>query len=145
METERGNGNRKGEGQMKAEANTKTRYEVADPVKSMGIALFCMFVVSLFLLMLLAFLLYKFDLGAGAVRGGMIAVYVISGMTGGLVIGKRMKKQKFVWGLAGGLLYFVILLLFSLLMKRQLDFDFTNVVTTLILCGASGMAGGMIS
>lgn len=130
---------------MRTETNTKTRYEVADPVKAMGIAIVCMFVVSLFLLMLLAFFLYKFDLGVSVVRGGLIVVYVVTGLIGGLVLGKRMKKQKFVWGLVGGLLYFVILFVFSLLMKRELSFDFTNVVTTLILCGASGMAGGMIS
>lgn len=130
---------------MKLGMKLKSRNEMASPLISIGIALFIMFVVSGLLLVLLAFLLYKFDLGESVIRGGIIGVYVISGFIGGLILGKRMKNRKYMWGLVGGLLYFLILFVFSILMKQGMNFDTTKVVTSLILCGASGMTGGMIS
>ena len=76
---------------------------------------------------------------------GIVVIYVISGVIGGFLMGKVMKEQKFLWGLLAGALYFVILLLVSMLVKGGLEMELTKVLTTAILCGASGMAGGMIS
>lgn len=60
-------------------------------------------------------------------------------------MGKIMREQKFLWGLAAGVLYFAILFVVSMLFKGGIDVEPTKLVTTFILCAASGMAGGMVS
>ena len=98
-----------------------------------------------YLLLLLALLLYKMEPGESVIKIGIVAVYVISGLCGGFLMGKRMREQKFLWGLAAGIIYFLLLFGVSLLVKGTGDLQMTRIFSTLILCGASGMAGGMLS
>ena len=74
--------------------------------------LFAYALTGLFLL-LLAFLLFQFDLGEGPVAAGIIAVYVISCLLGGFMAGKIMRKDKYLWGILVGLCYFVLLITVS--------------------------------
>ena len=104
-----------------------------------------MFVISGLLLLLLAMLLFKLELSEEMVKVGIVVIYVVSGLVGGLIMGKRMREQKFLWGLAAGSIYFALLLVMSLLFKGDIEFELSRVLTTAILCMASGMAGGMIS
>lgn len=113
--------------------------------KAVGISLFLMFAVSGALLLLLAFLLYQMELGEEAVKAGIIVIYIISGIAGGFLIGKMRREKRFLWGLCAGVLYFMLLFLISCAVNRGLPQDMVKVLTTLVLCTASGMAGGMIS
>ena len=83
--------------------------------------------------------------GESVIKIGIVAVYVISGLCGGFLMGKRMREQKFLWGLAAGIIYFLLLFGVSLLVKGTGDLQMTRIFSTLILCGASGMAGGMLN
>lgn len=123
----------------------KTRDAKSNPLTAIFAAVFLMFVLSGLLLLILAALLYKMELSESAVKIGIIVIYVISGIAGGFLMGKIMKEQKFLWGLAAGAIYFILLFLVSAVVKGGIDMEMTKVVTTMILCGASGMAGGMIS
>lgn len=130
---------------MNLQNKMKARDAKGNPLHAIFVSVFVMFVVSGLMLLLLAMLLYKMDLSEGAVKIGIVVIYVISGVIGGFLMGKVMKEQKFLWGLLAGALYFAILLLISVLVKGGLEMEMTKVLTTAILCGASGMAGGMIS
>lgn len=130
---------------MNLQNKMKARDAKGSPAHAIFVSVFVMFVVSGLLLLMLAMLLYKMDLTEGAVKIGIVVIYVISGVIGGFLMGKVMKEQKFLWGLLAGALYFAILLLVSVLVKGGLEMEMTKVLTTAILCGASGMAGGMIS
>lgn len=123
----------------------RKRDEAGNPAAAIGMALFVMFVISGLLLVLLAFLLYRFNLSEGVVRGAIVVVYIITGFIGGFFLGKKMKSKKYLWGFIGGLCYFLILFVFSICMKKSLDFNVTKMLTSFILCSASGMAGGMLS
>ena len=130
---------------VKLQSRRKTGDAGGNPVHAMFLSVFVMFLVSGLLLLFLALLLYQMDLSEGAVKIGIVAIYVISGVTGGIMMGKVMKEQKFLWGLAAGVLYFMLLMLVSLLVKGGLEMELAKLVTTGILCAASGMAGGMVS
>lgn len=127
----------------------KPRNEKKNPAVVMGITLGVMYAVSGILLLLLALLLYHMELSEATVRIGVIATYVISGFTGGFLIGKQMQDKKYLWGLLAGGIYFVLLFALSLILKQgmgeALTFDVVRILTTLVLCAVSGMAGGMIS
>ena len=108
-------------------------------------AVFLMYVVSGLLLLLLALLLYKLDLSEAAVRIGVIVIYLVTGMAGGIFAGKKLKEKKFLWGFVTGAVYAAILVFVSFLLKQGMAEEPVKMATTFILCACSAMAGGMIS
>lgn len=127
----------------------RPRNEKKNPASVMGITLIVMYVVSGLMLLLLAALLYNFELSEATVKIGVIVIYIVSGFTGGFLIGKQMQDKKYLWGLFAGGIYYVLLFVLSMVVKQvmgeALAFDAVRMLTTLILCAVSGMAGGMIS
>ncbi|MCI9209823.1 MAG: TIGR04086 family membrane protein [Eubacterium sp.] len=104
-----------------------------------------MYVTTMILLLLLALVLFKMEPQEIVTKIWLIAVYIISGFLGGFLIGKRRKSRKFLWGCLMGVLYFGILFAVSLLLYKGLTGDIMHLLTTLVLCTASGTVGGMIS
>lgn len=107
--------------------------------------LLVMYIVTGALLLVLTVLLSKLQLSEEVVSVGIVVIYVISGFLGGLLAGKKMKSRKFIWGMVMGACYFLVIVIGSVLFHSGLDMENGRFVTTLILCIASGMAGGMVS
>lgn len=107
-------------------------------------ALLASYIVTCILLLLLSFLLYKFDLSEQKVQIGIIIVYIISTFAGGFLIGKLTKVRRFVWGLILGVLYFFLLLLISVGVYRTVQGG-ADTAVAFALCAAGGMLGGMVS
>ena len=108
-------------------------------------ALMASYIVTGVLLLILTFLLYKFDWDEQKVTAGVVAIYVLSTFVGGVILGKVRKKRKFLWGLIVGTLYFALLFLVSFGVYRSFSGNGTNFITTFLLCAGGGMLGGMIS
>ena len=117
----------------------KKGQEIENLVIWMLKSLLCAYIISGLLLLLLTFLLYKFNINEGKVAAGIIMIYVVSTFVGGFIIGKLSGTRKFLWGLTCGILYFALLLLVSLGVYRSLQGDGANVVTTFLLCAGGGM------
>jgi len=96
-------------------------------------------------LALLAFLLYKVGLTESIVSIVIIAIYVAATFFAGFVAGKRLKNRKFLWGLLMGSAYYLVLLGISMIMGEPAGRLGDSAVTTLVLCAAGGMMGGMLS
>ena len=75
----------------------------------------------------------------------IVAVYVLSTVVGGIVIGKLVRTRRFFWGLLLGNLYFILLLVITIILYRSLSGNGLNMLTAWILCTGGGMTGGMIS
>ncbi len=97
------------------------------------------------LLLLLAFMLYRFGLSEKVVSVCIIAIYILVTFSAGLLAGKREGKRKYLWGLVMGALYFGILVAVSLAVNKGLEDVAGNMMTVFFLCAGSGMLGGMIS
>ena len=127
----------------------KARNEKKSPVAAMGLVLAMRYVVSGVLLLGLAVLLYNFELSEETVRIGVIVIYITSGFVGGFLIGRWMQDKKYLWGLMAGGVYYLLLFALSLVIKQgmgeALTLDVVRMLTTLVLCVVSSMAGGMIS
>lgn len=108
-------------------------------------ALLTAYVITGILLLLLAMALYRLELNEKSVSAAVIAIYVLSTLVGGIVIGKLAKIRRFLWGLGLGSAYFILLLLITLGVYHTLSGDGIHLLTTFILCTAGGMAGAMIS
>ena len=79
------------------------------------------YILTAGLLLLLAFLLYRFGLSEKVVSICIIAVYIIVTFLAGLLAGKKEKRKKFLWGLAMGALYFGILVVVSLAVNKGVE------------------------
>ncbi len=127
----------------------KPRNEKKNPIMALSLTVTVMYLISAVLLLVLAFLLYQMELTEEMVKIGIIIVYLISGFAGGFLIGKQMQDKRYLWGLLAGIIYYVLLFLFSILAKQgmaeEMAIDLIRMITTLLLCAVSGMAGGMLS
>ena len=108
-------------------------------------ALLVSYVVTGLLLLLIAGLLYRFQLDEGKVQIGIILTYILSCFAGGFLTGKMMKSRQFLWGVLLGLLYFLIMMLVSIAVNRELQSSTAGFVTAFLLCIGGGMLGGMLS
>lgn len=102
------------------------------------------YVLTAGLLLLLAFMLYRFGLSEKVVSVCIIAIYILVTFFAGLLAGKREGKRKYLWGLAMGVLYFGILTLVSFVVNKGLEDVAGNMMTVFFLCAGSGMLGGMV-
>ena len=114
------------------------------PVVFLLKGLFFAYALTGVLLALLSFLLYKFGLGEKTVAIAIIVIYVAATFFAGFLAGKKMKSRKFLWGLAEGAAYFIVLALISFLAGDRTAVFGNTFFTTLALCAGGGMLGGML-
>ena len=108
-------------------------------------ALLCAYLVTGMFLLILALLLYKAGLSEENVNLGIILIYVIGTFSGGFVMGKLEGQKKFLWGFGTGVVYFVLLLLISFGMYRDVSSGTGDLFLTFVLCTGGGMLGGMVA
>ena len=119
----------------------KKNEKIANVLKGLLIS----YIVTGVFIMLLAFLLYKFALPERVVGIGVIVIYIISTFLGGFLLGKNMKVKKYLWGLLIGMSYFIVLMIVSFSVNGGFQNTAGDFFLTMILCGGSGMLGGMLS
>lgn len=108
-------------------------------------ALLAAYIATGALLLVLALLLYKLRLTEAVINLSITAIYLLACFLTGFLMGKMMKTRKYLWGAAGGLLYFALLALISLAARQEFSGEASGFVTTLLLCVAGGTLGGMLS
>ena len=115
------------------------------PIVNLVIYMVFAYIATLLVLLLLAFLYYKFRFSEDIVSGGVVVTYMAAGFLGGFLAGKKMKHKKFLWGLLMGVAYYVVVLVLSLIINRGIEDCSGSMLTTLVLCAGGGMLGGMLS
>ena len=108
-------------------------------------ALVVSFLATLFMLLVLAFLLYKAEPGENMISIGLAATYLISCFLGGFLAGKKIKEKKFLWGLCTGIIYFLLLLGISTILEPGAMAEASYIGSAMALCGGGGTLGGMLS
>ena len=116
-----------------------------DYVKDFLVSLFGGYVITVLGIVIVALLLLLFQISENMVDIGIIIIYVLSCLGAGFIVGKRTKARKFLWGMVSGIIYFLILLLVSFLMRHSMKNIGSDLATVLLICIGSGTLGGMIS
>ncbi len=106
--------------------------------------LFVAYVVTMIILAIIAFLLFKANVSEGVVNGGVVFSYIFSSFIAGLFFCKHQADRKFLWGALVGFLYFVIIMVVSIILNRQLFMQIPNLFSVFTLCTLGGMMGGML-
>ncbi len=123
----------------------RMRKQEGVPVVQLLIYLLCSYVLTLVILVILAFMLFKLKLSEQVISGAIIITYMIASFVGGFLAGKKMKRKKYIWGLLMGLAYYIVFILLSLIINKG-DMEVSRtILTTMILCCGGGMLGGMLS
>ena len=87
-------------------------------------------------------LLYKGIVDADSIKTAIAIVYFLGGLCGGVIAGKFAQSKRFLWGIAYGILFFMIILIVASILNGD---DSTNVnFISLIICAIGGMVGGML-
>ena len=107
--------------------------------------LLAQYVVTGLAIIILSFVLLKLQTSENILQLAIIAIYVLTNLLGGFIIGKTLQKQKFLWGLVVGVVYFVLLSLISFIVNKSFYQDIPYAMTVLGICAGSGMLGGMVS
>ncbi len=102
------------------------------------------YIISGVVLLVLAFLMYRFDVAEGIIRGGILSAYVVSCFVAGCMVSRPWTERKYLWGLLAGAAYFLILWIVSMIGNRQIFSGFPSIVPTMLLCVFGGMLGGMM-
>lgn len=97
------------------------------------------------LLALLAFFVFRFQLGESVTDVVILAIYVLVTFLGGFLIGKKVKEQKFLWGFLLGFLYILIISVIAIIIGQTFHVTSTANLTTAALCIGGGLLGGMVS
>jgi len=103
------------------------------------------YIITALLLLIISFLMLKFDLSGTVLSAVINVTYIISTFMGGFFVGRKTEQKKFIWGLVVGVFYFIILMLVSLLMNRVSPLPIGSLLTVLVITSLGGMLGGMIS
>lgn len=67
-------------------------------------------ITSLILLVIMAFFMFKFEVDGSIAKIMVYAIYFISGLTGGFISGKLLKRKRVLWAIATGAIYCLILM-----------------------------------
>lgn len=102
-------------------------------------------VVSMVILLILAFVMLKLQPDTEKLELGIMLVYGLSCFCGGWYSGRKMGRRKYLWGLIVGVLYFVLLFAVSGMSDKEVRPELVHSLTALVLCGAGGMLGGMVA
>lgn len=103
------------------------------------------YLLTIILLLLLAFFVFQFNLGSSVVNITIICIYILTCFFGGFRLGKKVGSQRFLWGLMLGLLYIALLILISAFVNHGIALSSTTNITAFLLCLGGGMLGGMVS
>lgn len=103
------------------------------------------YVLTAVMLLILALMVFKMNLKQEGVEIGILVIYIVSSFAGGFLAGKLGKTRKFLWGLAIGAGYIIVLLVVSLCMNHGIEGTIGGCLVRLVLCTGSGMLGGMLS
>ena len=108
-------------------------------------ALLVTYIITALLLLLLALIMYKIDPPGAVISVGLILTYILSSFVGGYIMGNAKKEKRFLWGIAMGVSYFLIIFIVSIIFSKDVFGNMGSIISVLCMCGLGGMIGGMVS
>ena len=111
-------------------------------IKNIVIILLTQIMLTTVILFVSSGIIWKYAYDEKAISAVVTGTYIVVNILGGIIAGKLFKKNKFLWGLAAGVIYFPVLLLFGIVIFKT-GTPGINVVGNALICAVSGMTGGM--
>ena len=107
--------------------------------------LVCTYITTLLMLLIMTLLFYKLQINNSKIMIGVYITYVLSNFIGGFIFGKIAGRKKYLFGMMVGAVYYLILLLISVIVMKEANIFTPDSLFALLACVGGGMLGGMIS
>ena len=108
-------------------------------------ALIRSFIISIICLLIFAMIMYIGNVEDKIIGVMIIITYFVSNLIGGIYVGKKAMKNKYIWGITEGVLYFTCIFIVSLIGNTNgVDLNL-SVIIAVTISVLGGMIGGMIS
>lgn len=108
-------------------------------------AIILSFLITAILILIFAFIMFKFNISENVIALGVTFIYIISCGFGGFYVGKTIGERKFMWGLLVGASYLVVLFVVSAIVGGDKSLLSENVLSLVLLCLGGGTLGGMLA
>ena len=103
------------------------------------------YVFTCIMLLVLSFSLYKFRFSNIQINIGITMIYGLSTVCGGYFLARMQKRQRLMWGIVFGFLYFVVLSMVSFVINKSFYSDGNAAIRALVICIIGGIIGGILS
>ena len=114
-------------------------------VKNILLATIKAYIVSFILLLICAMVLYLGDFKDNVIGVMIVIIYFVSNLIGGLDAGKKVEKNKYLWGIIQGLIYSIGIVIISVI-GSETGFSMESSKWIMLFVSViGGMIGGMIS
>lgn len=103
------------------------------------------YIITIILLLILSFALYKFNISNWLITTGIIITYALSCFLGGLFLASGENRRKLLWGLLFGILYYAILAIASMIISKGGGVHMAEALRSLAVCIIGSLVGGFAS
>lgn len=111
----------------------------------MAISLLVSYAITMAGIMILAFLLFLFSISEKTADIGIMIIYILSCFVAGMMMGRKQKTKRYLWGMLIGGIYYCILVFASFWVVSPAALQMTEFITSIIICWLSATLGGMLS
>ena len=81
----------------------------------------------------------------GLIVSYLVAVYILSGLSGGIYMGKTAERKRYLWGMILGSIYWGILMLLTIFSGGGTGSGVKGAFLTLLICAGSSTLGAMVT
>ncbi len=103
------------------------------------------YLISFLLISACAAVVWKSGFSASQMKLAIYAVYAVSCLCGGFFAGRKLQEKRILWGMASGLIYFVVLIALSVILTHAVPTFSSKALLTLGLCLIGSIIGAVIS
>lgn len=101
------------------------------------------YILTIICVLLLSFIVYKYDLTDMGINIGRIVIIILSTVIIGLLVGKSIGKNKWMYGAISGILYFVIFVIASIVINKNSGIS-GDAISLFFMCLGGSTLGGML-
>ncbi|GKX31415.1 hypothetical protein SH1V18_38950 [Vallitalea longa] len=101
------------------------------------------YILTILCVLLLSFIVYKFDLSNSQINIARILIIILATIVMGLLIGKSIRKTKWMYGAVAGVIYFIIFVVASIIINKNSGIS-SDIVSLFFMCVGGSTLGGML-
>lgn len=101
------------------------------------------YILTILCVLLLSVIAYKFDLNNSQINIGRIIIIILSTIVMGLLVGKSIRKTKWMYGIIAGVIYFIIFVIASVIINKNSGIS-SDIVSLFFMCVGGSTLGGML-
>ncbi|MCT4687588.1 TIGR04086 family membrane protein [Vallitalea sp.] len=101
------------------------------------------YIITILCVLLLSFIVYKYDPSNSQINIGRVVIIILATIIMGLLIGRGIGKNKWMYGAIAGVIYFVIFVIASIIINKNSGIS-GDAISLFFMCVGGSTLGGML-